>query len=199
MSAASGSSCLIILYPVYSLQLIKSWQFSAFPCCFLGPVQMRNCDSPLGVYAWGTLKTCIYFPPFHLVYSLVCDTDGDYVIILLWGSLAHLQNWCTSSLLRWHTSHITNASLALVTAFLPDKNAQIWASFVYACSFIHLCISCAFLSPCISKEQMSGPPSPISPESHREKKSDFLTPVGLHWPKVTFSLGFTPTPYKKGI
>lgn len=24
-------------------------------------------------------------PPRHLVYSLVCDTDGDYVIILLWG------------------------------------------------------------------------------------------------------------------
>lgn len=51
VSAASGSSCLIMLYPVYSLQRIKSWQFSVSPCCFLGPVQMRNCDSPLSVYA----------------------------------------------------------------------------------------------------------------------------------------------------
>lgn len=135
--------------------LFKLWHCSASPSLCIKPLQIRNCDSPLDVHAWGTLKTRIYFPLFHLVYSLVCDTDGDYVIILLWGSLAHLRHWCTSSLLRWHTSRIANASLALVTACLPDKNAQIWAPFVPACSFSHLCISCAFLSPWISKEQMS--------------------------------------------
>lgn len=36
-----------------------------------------------------TLKTPIYSLPCHLVYSLACDTDGDYVIILLWG-LRHI-------------------------------------------------------------------------------------------------------------
>lgn len=35
--------------------------------------------------------------PCHLVCSLVCDTDGDYVIILLKGALTHLQSCCTSS------------------------------------------------------------------------------------------------------
>lgn len=36
----------------------------------------------------GQSSLCVcYRPslPCHLVYSLVCDTDGDYVIILLWG------------------------------------------------------------------------------------------------------------------
>lgn len=57
------------------------------------------------------------------------------------GALAHLQSWCTSSLLRWHTSHIANASLALLPASLPDKNAQIQASF---CSVL-LCLWWAFI------------------------------------------------------
>lgn len=57
------------------------------------------------------------------------------------GALAHLQSWCTSSLLRWHTSHIANASLALLPASLPDKNTQIQASF---CSGL-LCLWWAFI------------------------------------------------------
>lgn len=65
------------------------------------------------------------------------------------GALAHLQSWCTSSLLRWHTSHIANASLALLPASLPDKNTQIQASFRSGLlclwwAFIHLSSSSLF-------------------------------------------------------
>lgn len=77
------------------------------------------------------------------------------------GALAHLQSWCTSSLLRWHTSHIANASLALLPASLPDKNTQIQASFcsVLLClwwAFIHLPSSSLFsIFLCKTDFQMS--------------------------------------------
>lgn len=57
------------LYPTSRSSLVAVVRNGhSFPCVYYRP-----------------LKTLIYSLPCHLVYSLVCDTDGDYVIILLWG------------------------------------------------------------------------------------------------------------------
>lgn len=52
------------------------------------------------------------------------------------GALAHLQSWCTSSLLRWHTSHIANASLALLPACLARQECPNPGFFSF-CSFVY--------------------------------------------------------------
>lgn len=93
------------------------------------------------------------------------------------GALAHLQSPSTSSLLRWQTSHATNASLALLPASLPDASAQIQASFcsVLLCSWwscIHLAGSSPFSST--SELQMSQFSCPKHSEVYNETQGDSL-------------------------
>ena len=93
------------------------------------------------------------------------------------GALAHLQSPSTSSLLRWQTSHTTNASLALLLASLPDASAQMQASFcsVLLCSWwscIHLPASSPV--PPTSELQMSQFSWPNHSEVCSKKQGDSL-------------------------